>query len=447
MTDTSEPSTSVVKRGAEDSGQYFRYMAEFIGFSDADAEAIRQTKPVLEKHLPDIVAKFYAHLLRYPPTRRFFLKKDGSIAHDYLELRMRHLTNFWLRTAEAVFNDDYASYVDYVGRAHTARGADPNIYIAERYVIGQVGMMQHAISEALSRELRDGDPELEFRAVEAWDKLMMVILELLSRAYGHERETATFDPLVPVDEQMVAELAEQVFEHERGKDAPLPVKDVVVAEAAAIPDGERKIVQAEGLSIGVFHHKGSWYALRNSCMHRGGPVGTGPLEGDTLVCPWHGFQYNITTGECLADPSARLDMYPVIVQDGIIHLQIPDIDAHLGKSVEEATAAPATPGALKPNEFRIADIPAGQIRTVQVDGEEAAVYNIDGAFYATGNACTHTGGPLSEGDLAGKIVTCLLHGSRFDVTTCAVLEGPADEPLRCYRVTIDGEVGRVENNA
>ena len=42
-------------------------MAEFIGFSDADAEAIRQTKSVLEKHLPDIVTKFYAHLLRYPP--------------------------------------------------------------------------------------------------------------------------------------------------------------------------------------------------------------------------------------------------------------------------------------------------------------------------------------------------------------------------------------------
>ena len=89
MTDVSEPSTSVVKRGAEDSGQYFKYMAEFIGFSDADAEAIRQTKSVLEKHLPDIVTKFYAHLLRYPPTRRFFLKKDGSLNHDYLELRMR----------------------------------------------------------------------------------------------------------------------------------------------------------------------------------------------------------------------------------------------------------------------------------------------------------------------------------------------------------------------
>ncbi len=444
MTDTSEPSTPVAKRGAEDSGQYFRYMAEFIGFGDADAEAIRQTKSVLEKHLPDIVTKFYAHLLRYPPTRRFFLKKDGSINHDYLELRMRHLTNFWLRTAEAVYNDDYASYVDYVGRAHTARGADPNIYIAERYVIGQVGMMSHAISEALSRELRDGDPELEFRAVEAWDKLMMVILELLARAYGHEREAATFDPLVPVDQQMVADLAERVFEHERGRDEPMPVKDVIVAEAAAIPDGARKIVQVDGLSIGVFHHKGGWYALRNSCMHRGGPVGTGALEGDTLICPWHGFQYNITTGECLADPSARLDMYPVSVQDGKLHLQIPDLNAHLGKAAEETMAAPVAPGALKPNEFRVADVPSGQIRTVQVDGEEAAVYNVDGAFHATSNACTHTGGPLSEGDLAGKIVTCPLHGSQFDVTTCAVLEGPADEPLRCYRVTIGGEVGRVE---
>ena len=133
----------------------------------------------------------------------------------------------------------------------------------------------------------------------------------------------------------------------------MPVKDVVVAEAAAIPDGERKIVQVDGLSIGVFHHNGGWYALRNSCMHRGGPVGTGALEGDTLVCPWHGFQYNITTGECLADPSARLDMYPVNVQDGQIHLQIPDLDADLGKSAEEATAAPAASGALKPNEFRV----------------------------------------------------------------------------------------------
>jgi nitrite reductase/ring-hydroxylating ferredoxin subunit len=53
-------------------------------------------------------------------------------------------------------------------------------------------------------------------------------------------------------------------------------------------------------------------------------------------------------------------------------------------------------------------------------------------------------GPLSEGDVEGTTVTCFLHGSRFDVRTGQVLAGPAKEPLRVYRVVVDGEVGRVE---
>ncbi len=439
---TTETQNSVNKRGAEDSGQYFRYMAEFTGFTEADAEIVKKTKPIIEKHLPDIITKFYSHLLRYPPTRKFFLKKDGSIDHEYLELRMRHLANFWLRTADGVFDDDYARYVDYVGRAHTSRGADPKIYIAERYVIGQVGVVQHAISEVLSRDLRGDDPEFEFQAVEAWDKLMMVILELLARAYGNEREAAVFDPLVPVDSEVVAEAVKDVFERERGERGP--TKDVLVAEAEAILDGQRKIIQVDDLSIGVFHHKGGWYAYHNSCAHRGGPVATGNIDGDTLVCPWHGFEFNVTTGECLADPSARLDMYPVEVRDGQVYLEVPDQAAEQGQ--REPAAAPPTAGSpgMKANEFRIGDIPAGQIRLVRVGGDEVAVYNADGALYATQGACTHRGGPLSEGDLAGHVVTCPLHGSQFDVTTGQVVQGPAEESLTCYRVIVDGEIGRVE---
>ena len=233
--------------------------------------------------------------------------------------------------------------------------------------------------------------------MEAWDKLMMVILELLSRAYGHERETATFDPLVPVDRQMVAELAERRL-RARDEDEPVPVKDVVVAEAAASPTGSARSCRSMGSPSACFTTRavGTRCAIA-ACIaagrwHR-------QLEGDTLVCPWHGFQYNITTGECLADPSARLDMYP----GERAGRQDPPANPrpgrrHLG-SRGGGDGCACRVGALKPNEFRVADIPAGQIRTVQVDGEEAAVYNIDGAFYATGNACTHTGGPLSEGDL------------------------------------------------
>lgn len=426
-----------MKQGAEDSGRYFRYMAEFVGFKPEDAEVIRRTKPIIEKHLPDIVGRFYSHLLRYPPTRQWFLKPDGSIDNEYLELRMRHLTNFWVRTAEAVFDDEYAGYVDYVGRAHTSHGADPKIYIAERYVIGQVGFMSHAISDVIMRELHPVDHDFAFKAEEAWDNLMMVLLEMLSRAYGGERTPETFDALQHVDHAEVAAMAQKAFELEQGEEQPVVFKKVGVAHAADIPDGERKIVSVGTLSIGVFHHKGHWYALRNSCLHRGGPVCTGPLDGDVLICPWHGFQYDVTTGKFLSDPNAQLDTYPIFIEQGEVMLQVPDTGA---------TAAPRpveTASALKANEFRVGDVPPGAAALVG----DVAVFNIGGEFYATQNACTHKAGPLNEGALEGSVVECPWHGSRFDVRTGQVVLGPAKTPLKTYRVIVDGLIGRIEEQS
>jgi nitrite reductase/ring-hydroxylating ferredoxin subunit len=173
-------------------------------------------------------------------------------------------------------------------------------------------------------------------------------------------------------------------------------------------------------------------------------VATGSLDGDILTCPWHGFQYSIVDGRCLADPSAQLDMYPVVIEKDEVYLElpIPGAASHDGKGKEGAATEMAT--ALHPNEFRTGDIAVGKIGRVQVNGADVAVYNVDGTFYATQNECTHAGGELSEGDLDGTCVTCFLHESRFDVTTGAVLEGPADEPLKVYRVVVDGERGRVE---
>jgi 3-phenylpropionate/trans-cinnamate dioxygenase ferredoxin component len=444
-------------QASDDSGAYFKYMSEFVGFGAEDAEFVRKSKPYIEKHLPEIVDKFYAHVLRYPPTRKFFLKKDGTIDQEYLELRMRHQANFWLRTADAVFDEEYARYLDYVGRAHTSRGADPKIYIAERYVIGQVGFMSHAFAEALTKELRHVDEDLELRAVEAWNKVMMIILEMLARAYGHEREADDFDPLLKEDEATeatVAKLADEAFRLEHDKNKVVPRKDIPVAKVEDIPEGGRKIVQVDGLSVGVFHHKGKFYALHNSCLHRGGPVCTGRLEDDVITCPWHGFQYNITTGQLLVDPNASLDNYPVVVEDGQIHLEIPDLSAAAaGGNGSDAGAAaasqPATPAEvtrLKENELRAADLQPGQIKLLQLDGQGIALYNVGGTFLATADECTHRAGPLSEGDLEGTIVTCPFHGSRFDVTTGKVMRGPAEKPVQTFRVVRDGEIVRVEKN-
>lgn len=420
-----------IRRGAADSGRYFRHMLDFVGFTPEDARSIRQTALVIEKHIPTIVAEFYDHLLRYPPTRKHFLKKDGSMDRDYIQKRMFHLSNFWRRTASGEYDDEYARYIDYVGRAHTSHGADPNIYIAERYVIGQVGFVQHAITNAINTELGSYDPELEDRAAGAWNKLMMVILEMLARAYREEHEAENYEK-VDVDAREMRELAVEAYERGLGLERPVPRREVWAARAADIPEGERKIVEIEGLSIGIFRHKERWIALHNHCLHRGGPVCTGPLEGDVLVCPWHGYKYDINSGRLLVDPGVRLEGYPVVERDGELYVNIPveqpdDIDQPLAE-----------------NEFYARDLAPGQIRRLQVDGQNVAVYNVDGAFYATQEACTHMGGPLSEGDLEGSIVTCPIHGACFDVTSGAVSCPPAQRPLQTYTVTLLGEVVQVE---
>lgn len=434
-----------IKRGAEDSGPYFRYMTEFVGFTEEDAATIRESALIIEKHLPEIVAGFYDHLLRYPPTRKHFLKEDGSVDQEYVQKRMHHLTNFWRRTAGGVYDEDYARYVDYVGRAHTSHGADPKIYIAERYVIGQVGFVQYGITKILHDELHEYNEDLEKRAIQAWGKLMMVILEMLSRAYNDEHEVGVQDKKIQVDWNSVHDLAIATYELGLGLGKPIQEKEVRVAGLNEIPDGERKIVQIDNLSVGLFHHKGNWYAIRNHCLHRGGPVATGCLEDDTITCPWHGYQYNVITGQLLVDPSAKLATYPVIQRDDGIYLRVPDLSSMQTEPVKlDKQPEPSEELKLKDNEFLVNELQSGQIRQVYVEGKPVAVFNVNGSFYATQKNCTHAGGPLNEGTLKGKTVICPWHGSCFDVTTGEVQCGPADEPIKTYSVVIDGTVARVQ---
>ncbi len=78
---------------------------------------------------------------------------------------------------------------------------------------------------------------------------------------------------------------------------------------------------------------------------------------------------------------------------------------------------------------RADDIPPGEMRPFQVGGEDIAVANVEGAFHAFGDVCTHAFCNLSDGDLEGSTVTCACHGSQFDVTSGAVLRGPAQRPV------------------
>ena len=70
-----------------------------------------------------------------------------------------------------------------------------------------------------------------------------------------------------------------------------------------------------------------------------------------------------------------------------------------------------------------------------------AIYNVDGQFYATDNACTHGPGALSEGELYGDVIECNFHGGQFNVRTGEVVGPPCLVPVKTYPVTVeDGQV-------
>jgi nitrite reductase/ring-hydroxylating ferredoxin subunit len=130
----------------------------------------------------------------------------------------------------------------------------------------------------------------------------------------------------------------------------------VVGTVAELAPGTRKIMSLEGRSIGVFNVNGTFYALKNACPHQGAPLCVGTVtgmtlpsapgeylygrEGEILRCPWHGWEFDITTGKSIFDPhkclvktyevtvetdphdNPAVETYPVTVESGrvLVHL-------------------------------------------------------------------------------------------------------------------------------
>src|SRR5687767_2653796 len=85
------------------------------------------------------------------------------------------------------------------------------------------------------------------------------------------------------------------------------------------------------------------------------------------------------------------------------------------------------------------DVVAGQMRLFDIAGTKVNVASAGGHLYAFDDTCTHAGCSLAKGKLDGTTVTCPCHGSQFDVTSGAVLRGPAKRPVRSRAVQVDGE--------
>ena len=95
-----------------------------------------------------------------------------------------------------------------------------------------------------------------------------------------------------------------------------------VAVKADIPVGSGKVVEAGGKTLAVFNCDGTFYAIDNTCKHRGGPLGEGMLSGTTVSCPWHGWAYHVTSGACEMDPSITVQKFEVKVEGDDVLVEI-----------------------------------------------------------------------------------------------------------------------------
>jgi nitrite reductase (NADH) small subunit len=91
---------------------------------------------------------------------------------------------------------------------------------------------------------------------------------------------------------------------------------VTVARVEDVPPGAARVVKAGDRELALFNVDGEFYATKGQCLHLKGPLGDGELEGPVVTCPWHGWQYDVRTGENEFDRGLQLETFEVVVEDG-----------------------------------------------------------------------------------------------------------------------------------
>lgn len=97
---------------------------------------------------------------------------------------------------------------------------------------------------------------------------------------------------------------------------------VSIAHIDDLKPGECKIVEAKDRTIALYNVDGTYYATDNTCLHRQGPLGEGELDEEIITCPWHGWQYNVTTGENTFDPSMKVETFEVKIEGNNVNVKI-----------------------------------------------------------------------------------------------------------------------------
>ena len=97
---------------------------------------------------------------------------------------------------------------------------------------------------------------------------------------------------------------------------------VFAAKADEVPAGRGKTITLRERRIALFNADGTFYAIDDTCLHRGGPLGEGELEGCVVTCPWHGWKFDVRSGEMTMNTAARVNCYATRIDGGDVHVAV-----------------------------------------------------------------------------------------------------------------------------
>lgn len=95
-----------------------------------------------------------------------------------------------------------------------------------------------------------------------------------------------------------------------------------VASCEEVQPGKGISVQIKDRTIGIFNVDGEYFAIDDICPHMGASLASGPLSGDQVLCPWHGWVFNVKTGCFAVDDRPAVDRFPVKVEGGEIFVEV-----------------------------------------------------------------------------------------------------------------------------
>ena len=94
------------------------------------------------------------------------------------------------------------------------------------------------------------------------------------------------------------------------------------AKIKEIPPGQIREIPLNGKSVAVANVGGKLFAINSVCLHHGGPLGEGELDGTVVSCPWHGWQYDVTTGKVVQQPSDGVQCYLIELRGDEIFVDV-----------------------------------------------------------------------------------------------------------------------------